>query len=141
MYSEVSVSARNASFAGEVWLYTSDEQLRNLAEKIRGFPATSSDTREFILGGFGPQWAGGAVHMCFRCEGSVGHSLVELQRESGPGMAGIVQTCHLFVSIEASGVDEFVPQLLALANKGRKVAVLPAWYPLAEEMIREDRER
>lgn len=145
---EISVRARNASFAGSVCVYTSAEQLRTFAERIEGFPSASSDEQDTILGGFGPKWAGGAVSMRFFCEDSVGHSFVEVQLESGQRTADVAEFCRILLSIEASGIDRFVPQIEALARftghghlTSGPVAVLPAWYPSAEEMLREDRSR
>ena len=145
---EVSIRARNANFAGSVCAYASAEQLREFAGMIAGFPRTPSDTREANLGGFGSQWAGGAASMRFFCEDSVGHSFVEVQLESGQRTADVAEFCRILLSIEASGIDRFVPQIEALARftgnghlTSGPVAVLPAWYPSAEGMLREDRSR
>ena len=79
---EVGIAAWNGAFAGATDVYVAIGGLREVAEKLEGFPRSPADEREVIFGRFGPEWAGGAVSMRFYCVDAAGHAYVESRMES-----------------------------------------------------------
>src|SRR5437764_4396128 len=69
----------NGSFSGQTELYADHDDLIKLAECLTKFPAGRSDYRDFELGTFDHNCAGGGVRLHFSCRDSVGHSAVDVQ--------------------------------------------------------------
>ena len=124
---ELQVVASSDRFAGKVALYGAHDSMMQLAENISGFPSGASDTRQFELGTFKPNSAGGGVHFEFYCTDTVGHAEVKVQlRGENIHREGEKETAQLFISVEASTVDSFVQQLKAMELQRDSTACLSA---------------
>jgi hypothetical protein len=111
---QIRVSAWNGAFGGAADVYAGIGQIEEFAGKLKGFPNGFSDTREVILGAFGPQSAGGAVNMLFYCADRACHAYVDSKIESGPDSTGKVQFVTCSLPVEAAAVDSFVEELFRL---------------------------
>lgn len=123
-YLLVSVSASNNEFSGTAEAYISPDAPVELASKLEGFPASSSDARELMIGSFEVNSAGGAAKLRFFCSDRSGHSWVEVTIESGDPVVGLTQTALLVIPVEATGVDSFVSELRRLNAAGNRLATL-----------------
>jgi hypothetical protein len=121
---EVRVRASNGQFGGDVRAYAPPDAVRRLADTIRGFPETAADQREFALGDFGPDLAGGAVSFNFTCTDHAGHAVVALRMESGEPSRE-PQTARFFFEFEPASLDRFVGELRVLGPRSGH-ARLPA---------------
>jgi hypothetical protein len=108
---QISVSAWNGAFGGAANVYVGIGQIERIAEELKGFPKGISDTREVVVGAFGPQSAGGAVSIRFYCADQAGHAYVDLRIESASNSTGKVQCVSCSLPIEAAAVDSFVEEL------------------------------
>jgi len=109
---KVRIWTGNGRFSGEADVYLAVGQLATLAEQLRGFPTQLADTRELVWGTFDLDSAGGGVSMKFYCVDSGGHAKVDVRIKSDT--SGEVQSARLFVPTEASAVDSFIRELIAL---------------------------
>ena len=123
---EIRVSAWNGSFGGSADVYVAIGGLKEAAAKLEGFPRSASDSRELVFGGFGKEWAGGAVNMRFYCPDAAGHAFVVAKIESDHDKTHGAQSVVLFVPIEAAAVDTFVEGLRRLEIDEKSIAVLKA---------------
>jgi hypothetical protein len=121
---EIRVSAWNGAFGGATDIYIQIDGLVEVAAKLAGFPRDPSDVREFILGAFGHEFAGGAVSMKFYCIDQAGHAFVESRIESGAESAGVWQAATLVMPVEAAAIDRFVEDLRRVEKEKSGVAVL-----------------
>lgn len=121
---ELWVRAGNGHFGGDVRAYAAPDALQALADTVEGFPLDPTDVREFTVGAFGPQAAGGAAAFRFRCTDRAGHVAVELRMESGDP-PDTPQTASFSIEFEPAGLDRFVRELRGL-GLGRGHALLPA---------------
>jgi hypothetical protein len=119
---EIRVSAWNGVFGGSSDVYVNKGDLQTIAGKLAGFPNSPSDTRDFTLGSFDRESAGGGVHMKFSCIDRSGHAQIEARIESDD-KSGRRQSVALSQPIEASAVDSFVTELSGL-EKTHAVASL-----------------
>ncbi len=123
---KVRVSAWNGAFGGAADVCLGTGQLGEVAAQLRGFPKTVSDTREVMLGTFGPESAGGGVSMRFYCVDRSGHANVETKIVSDRDSVGRVQSAMLLVPIEAGAIDSFVDELRGLDTGTAATACLRA---------------
>jgi hypothetical protein len=121
---KIRISVWNGEFGGSADTYVPLGGLKTAAAQLAGFPINSSDTRELQFGSFGPEFAGGAVRMRFRCEDLAAHAIVELEIESERDGKGRVQSALLIARVEASAVDDFVASLQSLETESGGTAVL-----------------
>jgi hypothetical protein len=119
---EIRISAWNGFFGGTAELYVGIEQMNDVATKLRGFPVNLSDVREVTIGGFGPEWAGGAASMRFYCIDGKGHACIEAKIESDYNSSGKAQSVVMTLFIEPAALDRFVQGLDKLEpEKGGQV--------------------
>jgi len=111
---ELRVSAWNGAFGGSADVYVGIGQLEQIADKLQGFPNGLSDTREVILGVFGPNSAGGALSIRFYCADRSGHTWVDSKIESDYEPLGKAQSVILSLPIEAAAVDSFIEEIRRL---------------------------
>lgn len=123
---EVVVTAQNGRFAGAVETYMSRDGLKNIADRLAGFPVSPADSREVQCGAFGRGGAGGAARLRFFCVGAAGQVCVEAELAAGEPRGGVTETVLLVVQIEAADVDEFVAQLRTLDREKKGAALLQA---------------
>jgi hypothetical protein len=116
---ELRVRASNGEFTAQAEMYVDLDSCRELARALRGFPTTRTDVREFELGTFKSDHAGGGARMRFSCLDSVGHSAVQVQIRNDGRRSGRSQAVATFdIPIEASGIDSFVEQLDKMSGVG-----------------------
>jgi hypothetical protein len=127
---EVRISAWNGAFGGTADVCARIGQLEETAAKLKGFPNHASDTREVILGDFGPKSAGGGLSMRFYCTDSSGHASVESKMESASLPSKPVQCVILSLPIEAAAVDLFVDELRRLGADRAGIARLRGEFQL-----------
>jgi len=112
---ELRVMSSNGYFAGLVKIYVGHDMLLQVAERLKGFPSSTSDSRDFELGTFDPKYADGGLRMHFYCLDSVGHAAVEIKiRGDRCEALGEVESVALRIPIEAAGVDSFIEQVRAM---------------------------
>lgn len=121
---EIRVSAWNGAFGGVADVYVGVGRLREVASVLRGFPSTVTDSREFTLGAFGGEFAGGGVSMRFYCRDGSAHVMVESRIESSSGAEGKPQSVVLLLPTEAAAIDLFVEELRNLDSNQTRVARL-----------------
>jgi hypothetical protein len=85
---EVRVSAWNGAFGGLTDVYVGIGRLGEVATCLSGFPSSVTDSREFTLGAFGGEFAGGGVSMRFYCRDASAHVMVESRIESSSRSEG-----------------------------------------------------
>lgn len=114
---EVVFSCSNGYFSGQSEIYTSRDDLSQLASTLVRFPSRPDDSRNFELGTFNPAHADGGARLHFFCEDAAGHAIVEVQLRAGAckGM-GEMQSVALRIPIQAAGVDDFVGQLRGIGK-------------------------
>jgi hypothetical protein len=112
---EFRVMSSNGCFAGWATIYVGHDTLPQLAERLKGFPSSTSDSRDFELGTFDPKFADGGPRMHFYCLDSVGHAAVEIKiRGDHCEALGEAESVALRIPIEAAGVDSFIAQIRAM---------------------------
>lgn len=121
---EVRVTAWNGAFGGATDLYMNIGGLEEVAVRLAGFPKNPADMREFILGAFGREFAGGGVSMKFYCIDCAGHAYIESRIESDTESARVWQAATLVMPVEAAAIDRFVEDLRRLEKEKLGVALL-----------------
>jgi hypothetical protein len=107
----------NGYFSGQAEIYVTHRALSKMAETLQGFPLRPDDLRDFELGTFHPDHAGGGARMHFYCGDSAGHAVVEVKLRGGAceGL-GEAESVALRIPIQAAGVDNFIQQVKALGK-------------------------
>lgn len=123
---EMRVSAWNGVFGGSTNVYVGREVLEQTAARLEGFPSGPDDTREAIFGGFGTEFAGGAVSMLFYCAQRSGEPHVESKIEAGEIVAGTLQSATISLPVDTAAVVAFIADLRRLASSGAGLARLRA---------------
>jgi hypothetical protein len=124
---ELRVVASNGLFAGQADVYADSEAPAEFAGVLRGFPSSHGDTREFELGSFDTEFAGGGAGFRFFCLDSVGHASAEVRLRGDPKVkGGMSDTVLLHIPVEAAAIDSFVAQLTRMAAVVGQVALLEA---------------
>jgi hypothetical protein len=123
---QLRVTAWNGAFGGATELYVAIGELEQIAVKLAGFPKSFADAREFVLGAFGPEFAGGGVSTRFYCLDRAGHSYLECKIESDEKSAGVLQIATLVMPIEAAAVDRFVEGMRRIGKDRAGTALLSA---------------
>jgi hypothetical protein len=123
---EVVFTCSNGYFCGTCEIYVSRDELSALANALRGFPSSGSDSRSVELGTFDPKYADGGVKMSFYCSDSRGHSIAEIRlRGDGCKALGEVESVALRIPIEPAGLDSFLAQLVVGGTEVGAKAFLP----------------
>jgi hypothetical protein len=89
------VSAWNGAFGGVADVYLGIGRLGEVATGLTGFPSSVADSREFTLGTFGGEFAGGGVSMRFYCRDASVHVMVESRIKSSSDSEGKPQSVLL----------------------------------------------
>ena len=123
---EVFVACSNGHFSGGAAMYIGHEELGELADALRGFPAQTSDALSIELGTFIPNSAGGGCQVHFSCTNGAGHvqAQVRLQGELSD-TTGSCESVALLLPVEANGIDSFVQELTGIMNNPLMRAHLP----------------
>jgi len=124
---ELQVVASNGVFVGQSDVYADAKALVEFAGVLRGFPESRGDTREFELGSFDTEYAGGGAGFRFFFLDSVGHASAEVRLRSDPKVnGGVSDTVLLHIPVEAAAIDSFVVQLNRMAAEVGQSAFLGA---------------
>jgi hypothetical protein len=116
--SNVHVRCSNGRFSGDANIYLSHNDLSEMAEALSGFPSHAADSRNFELGAFDPNHAGGGIRMYFYCRDSVGHAAVDVKlRDDGCIALGEVESVALRIPVEAAAMDFFLVQVRGMNTK------------------------
>jgi hypothetical protein len=102
------------------------EDLPELAQRLKGFPAKPSDCREFELGTFDPEYAGGGVRLRFSRLDSPGHSVVDLElRTDNRRSSRHEESAAMRIPVEAGAIDSFISEIGAIGLNAGAKAYLP----------------
>lgn len=105
-------SCSNGYFSGQAQIYATSDDLSALADALIGFPSRPNDCRDFALGTFNVDRAGGGARMHFFCMDAAGHAVVEMKLRGDACRAlGEMQSVAFRIPIQAAGVDDFIKQL------------------------------
>ena len=112
---ELCVSSSNSRFSGQTNLYLGRGRLSEMADLLQRFPSNSTDSRDFELGTFNPNHAGGGVRMHFYCLDMAGHVAVDVKlRSHACKTMGEVGSVALRIPVEAAAIDLFAMQVRAM---------------------------
>ena len=112
---ELRVNSSNGRFSGQAKLYLGRGRLSETADRLQGFPSNSTDSRDFELGTFNPNHAGGGVQMHFYCLDMAGHAAVDVKlRSDACKTVGEVGSVALRIPVEAAAIDSFAVQIRAM---------------------------
>lgn len=109
---ELAVIVWNGRFYGRTKFYTTRSLLDELQTRLRGFPTTRRDVREFELGTFDANQAGGGLRVRLERSDSAGHCKAQVSlrsREPEP-----LESVALSFTFEPAMIDSFVSELSAL---------------------------
>jgi len=126
---EVRVSAFNGRFAGQVDAYVARGRLTQVATDLEGFPRKAGDSRNVIIGAFGPECAGGAARLRFLCVDPAGHARFDAELEAeahDTAFEGRRECARVMVRFELAAFDRFVAQLKSVAARDHGFAELQA---------------
>jgi hypothetical protein len=107
----IRISASNGNFSAAAHVYEGTGGAAELATQFQSFPASSHDTRDFMVGSFGRDSAGGSVRMRLFSEGGAVRAFIELWFESDYQESGRDESAHFFSAVEPGAIDTFVAQL------------------------------
>jgi hypothetical protein len=114
---EVLFSCSNGHFSGQAEIYLAHDAPSKLADALRRFPSSPTDSRDFELGTFNPEHAGGGVWMHFYRLDSAGHAAVDVKlRGEACKTLGEFESVALRIPVEAAAVDNFIQQLGAIGK-------------------------
>lgn len=118
---EVRVIGWNGAFGGVANVYVGIGRLGEVATLLQGFPSSVTDDREFTLGAFGGEFAGGGVSLRFRTCGGAAQVVVESRIEADSDSAAPRQSVVLIMPTEAAAIDSFVEGLRSIdRNQARE---------------------
>ena len=124
---ELRVSASNGIFAGQAGVYADSHTLTEFAGALEGFPNGRDDAREFELGTFDENYAGGGVGFRFFCVDSARHALTQVRLYADSRReADVNDLATLHIPVEAAAIDSFIEELRHIAGKTGEVAALEA---------------
>jgi hypothetical protein len=116
---ELRVRASNGEFTAQAEMYVDLNSCRDMASVLRGFPTDKTDFREFALGTFKKDHAGGGARVRFWCLDSVGHSAVQVHIRNDGRRNGRTEAEAAFdIPVEPAAVDSFVEQLEKMSAVG-----------------------
>ena len=124
---KLKVSAANGIFAGQADVYADAHTLTEFAGALEGFPNGRDDAREFEMGTFDENDAGGGVGFRFFCVDSTGHALAQVRLYADSRReADVNDVATLHIPVEAVAIDSFIEELRQIAAKTGEVAALEA---------------
>lgn len=122
---DVLIRGNTGNFAGVAYIFVGHEDIARLAEGFRGFPISSDDRREIVLGSFNDHYSGGGARFLLRTD-TPGHVMIELRlRADSQVELGPVETVDLVVPVEAAAIDRFVAVLESMPIAPGTSAYLP----------------
>ena len=113
--SQLQFTCSNGRFSGSASIYVNHDDLRKMAEVLRGFPSHAADIRNVELGTFNPDHADGGIRRHFYCWDSVGHAAVDIQLRGDACIAlGEPESVALRIPVEAAAVDSFIVRAVGI---------------------------
>jgi hypothetical protein len=109
---ELRIHAWNGGFYGTTDCYDTRSGLEDLRNRLRGFPTSPGDVREFTLGSFEAGRSGGGVRVRLECADAAGHlrACVYMERRD----VTPAESVTLSFPFEPAMLDTFVESLAAL---------------------------
>ncbi len=123
---EMSISASNGRFSGEVLAYARPDTAARFAAALRSFPNDRADVRQFEIGTFDPSFGGGGARFEFGLLTSTGKAFVDVRLQSDRRRVPRPESASSGIEIEAAAIDIFVQGLQQLAGRGGEPACLRA---------------
>lgn len=121
---ETQVFAANGRFCGGARVYLSPGAFEDVAAQLQGFPSHPDDTRLLLLGGFGPEFAGGGMSLAFSLADEEGRGRVQVVIEGEEEVAGVTEMVTLALGFELPALDAFLTELRRLEADKAGVARL-----------------
>lgn len=114
---ELKVSAASERFAGEVSLYASPDELRDLTDRLRNFLNGRSERRDFLLGQ--EDFAGfGTVRLDLHRKLLADTATVEVTLRANPGDRQThAESCMVRLSAPVADVERFEAELRRIAQR------------------------
>jgi hypothetical protein len=109
---KVSIAVDNGRFRATTDVYVGRGELRETADRLSGFPASSQDSRQVTFGSFGPGTAGGAVRLEFFCKDLAGHTAFRAMIEDDYSEREPAQRATILVNFEPAALDRFLTELI-----------------------------
>lgn len=121
---EIVISASSGLFSGQVNLYAGWNELKDIAERLRGFPSSQDDKREFTLGQ-GDLSGYGTASFALYCINSRGHVAVEVAFHTNPASASDgKESAVVIVPAVVGDIDRLAADLRSINNQVGARAVL-----------------
>ena len=121
------VSASNGVFTGQADVYADSDALTEMARALKGFPNSRDDIREFEVGTFDENYAGGGAGFRFFCVDSTGHALAQVRLQADSRMeAEVNDTATFHIPVIAAAIDSFIEELGRIAANTGESATLEA---------------
>jgi hypothetical protein len=118
------LSVWNGRFGGTTDLLVGLGELSKVVEHLKGFPSGSTDTREVVLGEFGPEVAGGAARLYFFCRDDDTSPMAEMQLEGEHDGKRDPETVTLVLTFEPASLGIFLRELQQLDADRKSFAYL-----------------
>ena len=113
--SQLQCKCSNGRFSGSASININHDDLRKMAEVLRGFPSHAADIRNIELGTFNPNHADGGIRMHFYCRDSAGHAAVDIQMRGDACTAlGEPESVALHIPVDAAAIDSFILQAVRI---------------------------
>lgn len=121
---EVVISASSGLFSGQVNLYAGWNELKEIAERLRGFPSNRDDKREFTIGQDNLSGYGTASLRLY-CVNSRGHVAVEVTLHTNPANSSDgKESAVVIVPAVVGDIDRLAADLRSISNQVGASAVL-----------------
>lgn len=116
---ELRVSADDGLFSGVTQVYTTWESLRDLRSRLRGFPRSTNDVVDELIGAPGGY---SYLRLRFHCIDGSGHAKVEVELQKSEQQDGALDCrpqLKTYVLFEPAAMDNFVSQIdVMISAKG-----------------------
>jgi hypothetical protein len=113
---EIDAYVSNGQFIGRTQVYTTYEELRSLAQSLRGFPESTAHELQFEAGNKNSYSYFGVRFYCFDATGHAALQAVVESNVASNDRAEEKSKLQLEVQVEPSQVDLFSAQLLSVVN-------------------------
>ena len=119
------VSAANERFAGSARAYAGLTFAAEMADLLRGFPRSIGERKEWELGTFDANFAGGGAHFVFASDDSRGYVSIRVRLRADPSTEGD-ESSAFDIRAEPAAIDAFVQSLERMPLKVGAIAALRA---------------
>ncbi len=109
-YLYIEIFASSDRFSGATSVFSGDEQFKEFAEVIAGFPTSLTDQRSYVFGTKEKGFAGGYCALRFFCRDRAGHAAVDVELEDDD-VSYSEASVRFTIPVLPSSIDEFVRRL------------------------------